>query len=363
MPPSPLPRCTTRPPGSRSPPGVLPPLNGRRVTVVGAGPAGLSAAWFLRRQGFACSVIEAREAAGGALRHAISDERLPRTLLDAELAALAIPGVEFRFGLRIDDARALLELRRAADAVVLALGSVSDPMLAALELPRGPRGVQADSDTLQTPVQGVFVAGAMVHGTRMAVRAVADGRAVARSVQQWIGGIPLRRPARRFNSRIGRLKEGERAVFLGQADPRGRLEDPREAQVEVLEAEARRCLGCDCRKAHTCRLRRYADEYEANASEFRAADRRAVEFVTDHPDLVYEPGKCIKCGLCIRITSHARVPVGMAFHSRGYDVRVAPSFDDGMAAALGGVAAACVEACPTAALSWRAWDSEGESGE
>ena len=69
--------------------------------------------------------------------------------------------------------------------------------------------------------------------------------------------------------------------------------------------------------------------------------------------MIFEPGKCIKCGLCIQITKKEGEELGLAFVGRGFGVRVAVpfngSFDDGLKKA----ARACIEACPTAALAWR----------
>ncbi len=69
--------------------------SGKRVAVIGAGPAGLEAAVILRRRGHAVTVFEAREAAGGMLRYGIPAFRLPRALLDRELEAVWELGVAF----------------------------------------------------------------------------------------------------------------------------------------------------------------------------------------------------------------------------------------------------------------------------
>ncbi|MBI4564618.1 MAG: FAD-dependent oxidoreductase [Planctomycetes bacterium] len=99
-----------------------------RVAVVGAGPAGLSAAYFLGMEGWSVTVFEEKEKAGGLLRYGIPPFRLPRDVLDAELALVfRLLPVEFRFGARVTD----LERERidAYDAVVLAAGknAAADP--------------------------------------------------------------------------------------------------------------------------------------------------------------------------------------------------------------------------------------------
>jgi NADPH-dependent glutamate synthase beta subunit-like oxidoreductase/Pyruvate/2-oxoacid:ferredoxin oxidoreductase delta subunit len=73
----------------------LPP-NGRRVAVVGAGPAGLSAAWFLVRLGFACEVFEKSAEPGGLLRWGIPRYRLPQEILSAEIQRIERSGAVIR---------------------------------------------------------------------------------------------------------------------------------------------------------------------------------------------------------------------------------------------------------------------------
>ena len=72
-----------------------------------------------------------------------------------------------------------------------------------------------------------------------------------------------------------------------------------------------------------------------------------------HAEVIYEPGKCIDCGLCIQIAAAAGEPLGLTFVGRGFDVRVAVPLDRSLAEALSKAAAECVAACPTAALAWK----------
>ncbi len=68
---------------------------------------------------------------------------------------------------------------------------------------------------------------------------------------------------------------------------------------------------------------------------------------------MYEPGKCIKCGICVRITEKAGEKLGLTFVGRGFDVRVAVPFDDSLEAGLTKTAKECVAACPTGALAMK----------
>ncbi len=95
---------------------------GKNVAVVGAGPAGLAAAYNLRLAGHEVHVYDDKDAPGGYLRTGIPEYRLPRNVLDREVGMIASLGVVFHQRLRIGRDIALNDLRDQHDAVVLALG-------------------------------------------------------------------------------------------------------------------------------------------------------------------------------------------------------------------------------------------------
>ncbi|MFO0984768.1 MAG: FAD-dependent oxidoreductase [Planctomycetota bacterium] len=101
----------------------------RRIAIVGGGPAGLSAAYTLARAGHAVTVLERERALGGVLRTGIPAYRLPRAVLDREVAAILSLGVQARCGELLDRAR-VIDLAREHDAVILATGLQSPRALA-----------------------------------------------------------------------------------------------------------------------------------------------------------------------------------------------------------------------------------------
>ena len=98
------------------------PDTGQRVLVVGSGPAGLSATYHLRRQGHRVSLVDGAAQLGGMMRYGIPAYRLPRDVLDAEIARILDLGVEVTLDHRVEDVGAE---RRAGgyDAVFLAVGA------------------------------------------------------------------------------------------------------------------------------------------------------------------------------------------------------------------------------------------------
>jgi formate dehydrogenase major subunit len=101
----------------------LAPKTGKRVVVVGAGPAGLSAAYYLVQAGVAVTVLESEDKAGGMLRYGIPDYRLPQPVLDREVQSILRLGVELKTGVRLGKDVQLEELRQSYDAVLLAFGA------------------------------------------------------------------------------------------------------------------------------------------------------------------------------------------------------------------------------------------------
>ncbi len=99
------------------------PDTGKTVAVVGGGPAGLTAAYFLRRQGHSVTVLDAMPKMGGMLRYGIPEYRLPKSLLDKEIQQIADLGVAMHNNVKIGKDTTVEALRAEYDAVVLAAGA------------------------------------------------------------------------------------------------------------------------------------------------------------------------------------------------------------------------------------------------
>jgi NADH-quinone oxidoreductase subunit F len=96
---------------------------GQRVAVVGAGPTGLTCAYYLALRGHQVTCYEARPAAGGMLRYALPDYRLPQRVLDKEIELIERVGVEFRFNVEVGGDVTLNDLAEQHDAVFLSIGT------------------------------------------------------------------------------------------------------------------------------------------------------------------------------------------------------------------------------------------------
>ncbi len=330
------------------------PGNGRSIGIVGTGPTGLSAAYYLLQKGYDCTLFDDHERPGGMLRYAVPEDRLPHDVLDAEIGIIGQLGAKFRMQTRIGLDLTLKALKEEYDALLIATGELEASGAETLGLHTSSRGIQVDPNTYQTTVEGIFAAGnAIRRRNKLAVRSAADGKAAAISIDQHCSGLPLIGTPRSFHCRIGKLVEGELEKFVVRASneqrvtPMGGIEHG--LSVQEARAEAQRCLQCDCRKANGCKLRQYAEIYEANPNRYRGV-RRIYEHQDQHPEVIFEPGKCISCGLCIQIASRSGEELGLSFIGRGFDVKVGVPFNRSIAEGLRIVATECVAACPTGAL-------------
>lgn len=99
------------------------PDTGKSVAIVGGGPAGLTAAFFLRKAGHNVAVFEAMPKPGGLLRYGIPEYRLPKAVLDAELEILPQMGIHFFGGVGLGRDVTMNFLRTRYDAVIVATGA------------------------------------------------------------------------------------------------------------------------------------------------------------------------------------------------------------------------------------------------
>jgi formate dehydrogenase major subunit len=99
------------------------PATGKKVAIVGAGPSGLSAAYYLQMFGASCTLFDAHEAPGGMIRYGIPSYRLPRNVIDREVAVIKEMGAEFCYNTVLGKDVSLDQLREDYDAVYLALGA------------------------------------------------------------------------------------------------------------------------------------------------------------------------------------------------------------------------------------------------
>lgn len=330
----------------------------KKVCIIGGGPAGLSASYYLQQKGIQTYIYDNHEKAGGALRYSISDEILDKSVLDYEIDVIRKMGTIFLQNQQIDTKK-FIELSNEFDAIVLATGNFKDEMKD-WGLANDGKQILADKSTYITNINKVFAIGNTTRSSKLAIRSAAQGKEVSVAIEQMFKGDAITGETRRFNSTIGKLVREEYSEYLKEStNAERRIPVGKHGSgydIETARIEAARCMHCDCRKADNCLLRNHSDDYKVSKKRFFYSERLPVIKNIAHnmiaqEMIIYEPGKCIKCGICVRMTAKYTEEFGFTFIGRGFSVEIGVPFNEKIELALTKTAAIVAEACPTGALS------------
>jgi formate dehydrogenase major subunit len=361
-----------------------PPVLGERVVVVGGGNTAMDAARTALRLGSHVKVIYRRsrqempclmEEVEEAEHEGVEIDLLVAPLrLEKKNGHLALTCQRMKLGEPDESGRRRpvpepgTEFTMECTAVIAAIGQSVETSLAereGLEVSRW--GIATDSQTLATNLPGVFSGGDAVLGADLAVRAVAAGRIAAVSIDQFLTGRAVTGPEEIVSIEMRFIDEVERAALFREIEQSSRPPtemidiERRTTSFDEVDgglsddqalAESRRCMTCGCRKEVGCLMRRYATEYQVDPYRYEGERRKFSQDQT-HPEIIYEPGKCIMCDACVRIAAEAGEELGVATIGRGFQVSVGVPFDEPMSEGLRQAAIRAAESCPTGALALR----------
>jgi len=96
--------------------------SGKNVSIIGAGPGGLSAAWYLARMGHKVTIFEANDKPGGMIRYGVPSYRMPYDQLDEEISQITALGVEIKYNKAVGRDMELADIRKQADALFISSG-------------------------------------------------------------------------------------------------------------------------------------------------------------------------------------------------------------------------------------------------
>ncbi len=334
---------------------VCQPSIGKKVAIIGAGPCGLSAAYYLQQAGIDCTVYDDHEKPGGALRYSEIDRAiLPLEVLENEINQIFRLKVKFQGNIRLGRDVSIDELEKQNDAIFIALGTFNENNKDFPEIVAKDNKIQVDRPLYSTSREGVFAGGVCIGSRNICIRAVADGKEAADSIRSCILGQKVQEK-KEYNHQMGRLKPEEMELFLKQASDSERIYP--QSVIEGLtateaQAEAKRCLHCDCRKADGCKLRDLATDQEARRNVW-PGQRKLFSQITAHEQVVFEPGKCIKCGLCIQAAKIAGEALGLSFEGRGFNMQIVVPLEKTLVEGLRNASTECVRVCPTGAFSFK----------
>ena len=322
----------------------------RRALVIGAGPAGLAAAWQLQTHGIATTLVDKTKQPGGTLWSAVEEKKLPKKVLEKETSFILSTGIQWQPDKTVSEAE-LTALKKQYDAILIATGQES----IGFALETNKQGIIVVRETFRTSDGKIFAAGSATRKTKLAIAALAQGKRAAKAIIQYLNDDEVTGEITRFNSKMGRLMEEEVQHYLAESVEYNQVETTWEAgytKEQVIE-EAKRCMHCDCRDKNDCKLRKYAEQYSASQKIWAGDKRIAATKQMQHEMVIYEPAKCIKCGICVRLTAKHKEEFGMTFIGRGFDVTVGVPFGKDTRAGLEKVAEEVVAACPVGALTRR----------
>ncbi len=328
------------------------PKTDKKIAIIGAGPAGLAAAFYLNKLGHSVSIFEKNEKAGGDILK-IEKNILPEEVMKAEINSILNSDIELNFNSEIDTDK-FNKLKMEFNAVIIATGN--NPKLAEeWGLQTSTNGIQINKETYQTSDEKVFAVGNALRSSKLAVRSVGQGKELAFILDDLFRTKELGGLHKRFNSRFGKLRQPEFAEYLKESNETNRHQ-PKNGKAkgftkEEAIAEATRCLHCDCRNLESCQLRNLSDEFGAVQKRFQYDERLSVQKNVSPQNIIFEPSKCIKCGICVRITQQYQETFGFSFIGRGFDVRIGVPFNESIEKGLEKTAALVAEKCPTGALA------------
>ncbi len=214
------------------------PESDHKIAIIGAGPGGLSAAYYLRKQGHAVTVFEAQGSAGGMLRYGVPSYRLPDTDLDKDIDYIVSLGVEMKYNTTIGKDISLENLIEDYDAVFLSTGlSVPSNMrIHGEEHPRVLSGLQILADVANGRDPGIGKKVAVIGGGNVAMDA-------ARVCRRFGAGVTIlyRRRIEDMPADSEEIHEAkaENCTFKLQAIPVAisNAEDPQQVSIKWGEAE------------------------------------------------------------------------------------------------------------------------------
>jgi formate dehydrogenase (NADP+) beta subunit len=210
--------------------GPVPPADRASVAIIGAGPAGLAAAYTLRLAGHPVVIHEAQDRPGGMMALGIPAFRLPRALLDAEIAAVLDLGIDLRLGSKVGEHVQLADLLASHAAVFIAAGCWRGREL---EVPgRELRGVHIALEYLQR----VHQHGAVALGDHVVI--VGGGNVAFDSARTALRDVDAAEPGVHTSLDAARMakRTGSRHVTIIALEPRDALSADA-AELAMAEAE------------------------------------------------------------------------------------------------------------------------------
>src|SRR5438105_1101037 len=383
------------------------PATGKRVAVVGAGPAGLTCAYYAALKGHAVTVFDMMEKQGGICRYGIPEYRLPKVKLDKELNSVwQLRDTEFKGGMTLGRDFSIDDLfTQGYDAVFLGIGCwrSNDLPIPGIDLPgvieainylrmnaegnpvpvgKGQKVVVVGggfttfdcartSRRLGAEVTVVYRRSRRAMGARTVIECVAQGKLAAKAIDRYLAGDDMARVAEEIAQEEA-VPELIDIVPYKPEEPQVRMPmlpfPDRVQSFQVIEngydkaaaeKEAARCLQCVCPDVGRCHLQRLSLEHGLTDNRFHRAepvDYHDYEYDFSHDFILRDLNKCINCTQCVRICRDVIGANCYGLMGVGYDSIVTTPWNVSLKYTDCVSCGACAETCPTGALMMRERD-------
>lgn len=225
--------------------------------------------------------------------------------------------------------------------------------------------IDANKQTLQTGAKSIFAAGDGVSGPATIIEAIAQAKTASRSCHQYLMGLPLEPEPKQFISRRDNFKDLTSTDFIGRYQNQVREEMPvlpaddrvnfKEVELgytdeKIAKHEAGRCFECGCTEFHTCDLKKYSTQYNADQKHFEG-DFHEHDLDFSHPFIEIDNNKCILCARCVRICKEVVGANALGLVNRGFNTYVAPSMGKSLTETNCESCGLCISTCPTGAIT------------
>ena len=223
--------------------------------------------------------------------------------------------------------------------------------------------VKADAASTQTSVPWVFSGGDCVTGPDIAIAAIGAGGRAAEAIDEYLHTGSVAGKSEPYTCVKGSWKDLPPETFQGVA-PASRLEIPAKDpemrkrnfaeststwDTETVMAEASRCLACGCTERYDCSLRHYASQYGVRHDGERPA--RPLPIDHNHPIITRDSGKCILCGLCLKVCREMEGVSALSFYETNEVLTIGPNDHRPLDLTTCVSCGHCTTVCPTGALT------------
>lgn len=250
--------------------------------------------------------------------------------------------------------------------IISAIGQIVDNDCIARDDLTTKRGtILTTNETTETSIAGVFSGGDCVTGPDIAINAIGAGKRAALEIDEYLRTGKCSPFVAPYNCSKGPWQTIPQAE-LRSVTPSQRIEIPvlpaGERRNDFMEAtqtwdgemakrEAARCLACGCIERYSCSLRRHASQYGV---EFDTpVPARALPVDDNHPFIVRDPGKCILCGLCLKVCREMEGSSALSFYETDNVLTIGPNDHRPLDMTVCVACGHCATACPTGALSFK----------